>query len=359
MPESFWHPSSIFRYNMVSWGEEVLERSVMSDKNVKIPNDNEWLICGCKLLAGEKKQLYLEVGGEDYRVPVTFICGSKPGKTVLITAGIHSGEYPGIPAAIRIAKEIEPERLTGNLLIMHCVNVSGFWKKSISLIPEDGFNLNGDYPGRDGGTVGEQIADYFVQKIFPNIDFVLDLHSGAFMEPLTPCLFFPKAKKVREQSLEAARALNIPYLIESTAQKGEYSYAANFFDIPGLLLERGDCGQCQEEWIEAYRQDILLLLKHLKMYDSGMVQRKLDKKIFDKTIYLSANTAGVWYPAVKLEQEVYKGELLGHMEDFFGNISEKYFAEADGIVFYYTGGLAVNEGDALVAYGISYKVEKV
>ena len=106
-----------------------------------------WNICGHTLQPGEKMQVYLEPNVEGYGIPTTLICGARPGKTVLVTAQIHSGEYPGTPAVIHIARDIDPGELYGNLILMHCVNVSGFWRKEPTVIPEDGFNLNGDYPG--------------------------------------------------------------------------------------------------------------------------------------------------------------------------------------------------------------------
>ena len=63
------------------------------------------------------------------------------------------------------------------------------------------------------------------------------MHSGGIRETLTPCLFYPVV--MAKESLEVASALSIPYLIASHATTGEYSYAATYFHIPGLLLERG------------------------------------------------------------------------------------------------------------------------
>lgn len=52
-----------------------------------------WNICGETLNPGEKKQVMLEPGVKGYQIPATLICGNKPGKTLLVTAGIHAGEY--------------------------------------------------------------------------------------------------------------------------------------------------------------------------------------------------------------------------------------------------------------------------
>ncbi len=307
-------------------------------------------ICGHTLSPGEKKQVALQpLPG--YEMPSTIICGAKPGKTILITAGIHAGEYPGVPAVIRTAKEIDPAQVTGNILMIHCVNTSGFWARTDCLVAEDGGNLNANFPGSPDGTVSQRIADYFVTRIFPYVNFVVDLHSGSQQEPLTPCLFFPKWENVREEALSAARALDIPYLIQSAARTGEYSYAACVMGIPSLLLERGHSGFCEEEWIEGYRNDLRLLLSHLGYCPYGR-QSDMKKHVFVKTVYLEAAEDGVWYSDVRPGTIVRKGQLLGRTEDFYGNVLHEYHAEADGIVFYHCCGLSVKTGRNLVAYGV-------
>ncbi|WP_143153487.1 M14 family metallopeptidase [Desulfitobacterium chlororespirans] len=313
-----------------------------------------WKIGGVKLQPGEKKQILICPNVKGYQIPATAIYGQKPGPTLTATAGIHSGEYPGVAALIRLAKDIEPFLLAGKLLLLPSVNMSGFWGQSIDLVPEDGTNLNACYPGSSSGSTGQRIADYFVREIFPDTDFLVDLHSGGRTEPLTPCLFFPAgaSPQVSQTSLAAARATNIPYLISSYASRGEYSYAAMAMNIPGLLLERGYCGYCHEEWVEEYAKDVRLILKHLEMLDYEAAEEVCAKTVFEQTIYLTCQEQGLWYPAIKEDQVVEKGQLLGHTEDIWGNALHEYRAESRGRVFYYTSGLAVNEGDPLVAYGV-------
>lgn len=315
-----------------------------------------WNICGQTLKRGEKKQIMLEpVKG--YQIPATFICGAEPGKTLLITAGIHAGEYPGVAAVIRAAQELDPSCAKGNILLMHCVNTSGFWARTVEIIPEDGYNLNRDYPGREDGTLGERIAYYFMTELFPKVDFIFDFHSGSNTEKMTPLLFYPNAPKVKEAAFEAAKALDIPYLVESAATKGEYSYAANYYDVPGLLVEIGHSHSCDCVWTELYYRNIKLMLQHLGICKLGEKKTTDYQKVYKKTIYLDAEENGLWYPAVALEQKVKKGELLGHTEDFFGNTEKCYYAEGNGTVLYYTDGLSVPKGSFLMAYGMEDSME--
>lgn len=311
-----------------------------------------WNICGLELARGEKRQVVLKPNMEEYELPTTLICGKEPGKTIIVTAQIHAGEYNGTPAVIQAAQEIIPEKLKGNLVLMHCVNTSGFWKQHWRTLPEDDFNLNSDYPGCADGTTGEKLADWFIKEIFPQADFLLDLHGGSVNEPLAPCLFFPKAEKVEKESLAAAKALDVPYLIASRASGGEYSYAATYHGIPGLLLERGYGGFCRDEWISGHKRNIYLLLRHFGMYESEEPAVEYEPKVYEHTVYLESEKDGLWYPSVKENERIKKGQKLGQLEDMFGTVIQEFYAEGDGVVFYYTGGLSVRAGDSLVAYGL-------
>ncbi len=311
-----------------------------------------WHISGETLAPGEKKQLLLKTSAPNYELPATLLCGTTPGKTLVVTAQIHAGEYNGTPAVIQAAREIDPQKLTGNILFFHCVNSNGFWQHHWRTLPEDHFNLNSDYPGAADGTVGQQLAYWFEEEIFPQTDFLLDLHGGSVNEVLSPCLFYPANADVTEESLAAARALDVPYLIASMATSGEYSYAARTYRIPGLLLERGCGAFCQQDWVAGHKRNIFLLLRHLGMYESAEPPLNYAPKIYTHTLYLESDAKGLWYPAVQENEPVKKGQLLGRLEDIFGHPLREFYAEGDGRTLYYTAGLAVAKGDALVAYGL-------
>ena len=59
------------------------------------------------------KQTLLLPVASPYPVEITAICGSQPGKTLIVTAGIHGCEYVGIEALNRLKKELDPAGLSG------------------------------------------------------------------------------------------------------------------------------------------------------------------------------------------------------------------------------------------------------
>ena len=306
---------------------------------------------------GTKYQFEWEPNVENYAIPITLIHGIRPGRTVLLTAQIHSGEYPGTVALIRLANALDPAAISGNLIIMPLVNISGFYARTHAFLPEDGANLNQNYPGSPEGSVGERIADCFATRIFPEVDFVMDLHSGDVTETLTPCLFYSAI--MEDQVLPVARYLKVPYLICSTATTGHYSWASHHLKIPGLLLERGHSGKCLERWVEEDMQDVLSLLKALGALNAEPLMPDQEQWIMHHSIYLESRHSGLWYPKVRAGQFVKKGQCLGHVEDLFGHCLGQYEAGADGIVYYYTHCLAIQKGQPLVAYGLVSEMEQI
>lgn len=331
----------------------------------------KWRILGESLLPGERRNTALRVpmgglqnhgellpgtrAGDDYEIPVILINGRNPGKTLLVTAGMHAGEYNGTPAVIRAAKALDPEHMSGRVILIPCVNTSGFWTMHPRVTPEDEFNFNGQYPGRADGTVGERIADCFVREIFPHLDFILDLHGGSRGERMTPLCFFPTHPKVRTAALEAAKALNLGFMIESQATKGQYSYAASAMDIPGLLIERGDGYFCERQHVEADWRDVMLLIDHLSIEKApkGLQDESLKRRVFREAVYLESDVDALWYPAVDRDEDISKGQVLGRLEDFFGNLIAEPRAGHDGHVLYYNSGLAMPKGELLVAYAVA------
>lgn len=212
-------------------------------------------ICGLEASRGQKSRTFLPVPDTASHIPVTIINGQGDGPTLLITAGIHGGEYPGIAAAIELARDLEPQNISGSLIIIHPVNTPSFWARSAFIVPEDGKNLNREFPGDAGGTLSQKIAHVLSQKFFPQADFYIDLHSGDIHEELYPYVYYPGLpnEETAATAQAVAQVLDMEYMVRSTATSGAYNYAA-ISGLPSLLIERGGAGLCLREDIEAYKK---------------------------------------------------------------------------------------------------------
>ena len=92
---------------------------------------------------------------------------------------------------------------------------------SKQIIPADGQNLNRTFPGDPEGTFSSRLAKLLEETLYPEADFLIDLHGGDVNEALTPLVFFPTAVSdaLAAKASAAAASLSIPYRVASTAKK--------------------------------------------------------------------------------------------------------------------------------------------
>lgn len=325
----------------------------------------------------EKKELVIS---PELSIPVRIIHGAYPGKTLTVTAGVHGNEYVGILACRHIWEELSADAMHGNLILLPLVNAQGFYAGEKQLVPVDGKNLNREFPGNPTGTLTQRMAYEIEKNIYPQSDFILDLHGGDSFEELTPLIFFPCAagETIMEETRAAANALDIPMRVRSTAKNGLYSWATQQ-GIPAMLLERGCRGTWTKEQVEADVQDVYRLMRHMgilqddaklqnnaKAEKAEVMKEELTKNEPIKkeknrglitqielahTVYEESETDGFWYCTPKAGERIYAGQVIGELRDFEGNLIREYHAKADAIVMYKTVALGVRAGDPLIAYG--------
>ena len=300
---------------------------------------------------GEKKQGFLEVKGTPVKMPVTLINGVQEGKTALITGGTHGGEYPGVETAIRLAASLTPEEVKGQLIIVHPCNVPAFQAKMQYLGPYDGKNLNREYPGLATGTVTQRIAFTVSSMLFPRADFYMDLHGGDIHEQLTPFVIYSKLGDEQQTAcaIEGSKALGVKYVVGSVSSNGTFGCAATM-GVPGFLAEIGNLGLWTEEEVAQYLAGVKNVLRLLEILDGDVVENK-EAALCDRMVGVDADKTGCWYPCVTIDEPVKKGQKIGEIRDYFGNLLAEYTSPADGVCVYVIRSLAINEGDPLFAAG--------
>ena len=310
------------------------------------------IFCGQTIHPGEQKEI-LVPADKNLSLKALCFCGSRTGKTLVLTAGVHGCEYVGVESLKRLARILNPCEMTGNAGLLPLANPSGFFSGTKRTVPEDGINLNRAFPGNSGGSLSARLAWALEQALYPAADLLADLHSGDADEALSPLVFFPVAvaEPARQASLAAAKALTVAYRVPSAAKNGLYSWAAQK-GVPALLIERGGQGTWSEEEVSACLEDIAALFRHLEILPSHPQAAVSNcQQELSQTVYEEARHTGFWYPAIKAGQKIKKGQLLGKLEDLSGNLLQEIYAEFDGLVLYHSIGLGVQKGDNLVAYG--------
>ena len=296
---------------------------------------------------------YLELGQGEFRLPAAVLHGTRPGKTMLITAGVHGGEYVGIQAAIELSQKLKIQKVAGTIIIVKVINVPAFERRNGSMGLTDRKNLNSEFPGNPKGTEMERLAWAVSHELQPVADYYIDLHSGDDYEQLTSYVYYAGMadEKTVSQSRRMAEQVDVPYMVRSNvASGGAYNYAASQ-GIPSILIERGGMGAWTSEEVRSTRRDVRNILCHLGIYQGKKDYRTYYPLDVTDICYQDASRDGLWYPFKKPGDMIREGEILGEVRDYEGGLLELSVAEYDGVILYQTGTLQVLGDGPMIAYG--------
>lgn len=292
----------------------------------------------------------IKIPDTELEIPICELSGRKPGPHLTLTAGVHSREYVGMEALLRLAGSLSAEQLSGKLTILPICNYDGLICRSADVMPADGLNLNRVFPGRTDGSVSERFAHFLLQNYLLRTDYLVDLHSGGFCEALIPHVYFPALAEptVSSRALEMARQLSVAYAVRSEAQNGLYSATA-MRGVPAILLERGGSGLWSEEEVSADLEDIRQLMSHLGLLPK---QTKItpEPHVLSRGYYLDAPRSGLWYPRKKVGEVIQSGEILGCLRSLSGD-ETVIRAQCQGVILYQTISLGLEAGKPMIAYG--------
>jgi hypothetical protein len=279
-------------------------------------------------------------------IPFTVIEGAQPGPVLLVTAGVHASEFCSIEAAVRL-QQTKPDDIKGTLVILPILNMQGFRKRSIYIMPEDGKNLNRQFPGKPDGTLSEKLAHWLVTAVFPHADCYLDLHGGDLDESLLPFTIYPRRS---EASRALAVAFGLPIAIASEGKTHSIAGAVDL-GIPSLLPEMSGNGLWTDDTVGELTAGIERIMKHIGMIDRDVKAPPQATPDFVTMWVPVAAATGLWYSAVEIGAEVTAGQTIGHIKDPFGKVLSTITSEKPGQIVYRMTSLSVNEGEALLGVG--------
>ncbi len=317
--------------------------------------------------AGMKEKGWLEfkyrATGEPIRFPVGTIHGAADGPTLLVLGGMHGSEFAGIEAAIRIFNEVDPQRIKGTLKVGMIYNLPAFVNNLGFVVPHDGKNPMSTFPGTPIGTYGEAMAYYFDQEVLSKCDYFVELHGGDIPEALTPNTFHIVTgnEPVDAKSKSMADAYNIPYVILAKQDPAEEVHWACGVCAkrgkPSILCESGQQGILRVEEVETHLTGLRNILIHLGMMD-GKVVNTVKRIYLENHSSIRSETQGMWYPFVKLNEEVKKDQQVGVIRDYFGKEIMPVKTTRDGIVTVIRTNPNVNVGNVMMEQGHPYAYEE-
>jgi uncharacterized protein len=276
--------------------------------------------------------------GEPIRFPVGTIHGAKDGPTLAVLGGMHGSEFCGIEAAIRLYNEVDPDALSGTLMVGMIYNFPAFYNNMGFVVPQDGKNPGRTFPGDPNGTYSEVMAYHFMEDFLRKADYYCELHGGDIPEALVPFNVAPVTgnEAVDKISYEMAYAYNLRVLVQR-----KYDPAVNpphtgyalmpTLGTPAILCESGQQGILNLEDAERHLVGLRNVMRHFGMMPGPIVNTV--KRLFSaEHAAMRSELMGMWYPAVGLGDWVSKDQIVGCLRDYFGDHLADVKAIFDGHV---------------------------
>ena len=300
-------------------------------------------------VAGTKVRGYLEVPGTQVEIPYTDVRGAADGPTLLLSGGVHGGEYPGIAAAIEVASRLDPQELHGRVIVLHLTNPPAFWGKMQYWNPLDGKNLNRCFPGDPEGSASERMAARVIQEL-RKANYWIDMHGGDIHEELVPFTIFSDhgSAEVRETAENMAKAYGIPRLIRSSSVAGGSYAAAAELGVPAILPESGQVGQLDPVAQAIHVQGVFDVL-HLLGFLSGDPTPHSAPQVYTRMVWSRASQQGFWRPKAHPGDRVEVGDLAGILHDAYGDTLDEVRSQVAGEVLFTASSFAIGYDDPLFA----------
>ena len=280
-------------------------------------------------------------------VPVIIEHSKNPGPVVLLLAGIHGDETNGVG----IVREIIDLKLNkpknGTIICIPVFNIFGYLIQTREF--PDGRDLNRMFPGTINGSLASQFAYQFSEKIAPYVDYVIDFHTGGGERDNIAQI---RCNKDDAKGLELAKIFNPPMIVHSNTIIKSLRETLHKMGKTVLLFEGGKSKELSPTIINEGVNGTRNVLIHLGLIE-GEINVRATPIFIKKAKWIRASDSGMFKVRVQNGALVKKKEVLGVIQDPFGEFKKMVYAPFNGYVFCINKTPIVNKGDALFHMSIN------
>ena len=326
-------------------------------------------VANLELCLNSKTRTFIEM--EEYagplkvRFPLLIACGKKKLPMVTLTAALHGREVQGIEVIRRVFESLDAEKMNGTVLAIPVANPLSvrMWQQDYpsELGREtggEGSNLNRNWPGRQDGTLHEQMCYALWETAIRHSSFHIDLHgcSDNSMELALGC----------ERDREGLNLFSLPItmvrpLITETEHKGRMSDACETVGIPQITAELTPQNRLREESVQHGVRGVSNILKHLGIIDGPIELEEKRYFITPKSVEhcFTAGAYGLVSPEFPIGTMLAKGQRFGalHCLDTLEPIQE-LIAPEDGLLFNIACQVSGQQSASIAAPGMNIALVK-
>jgi len=304
-----------------------------------------FVLLGKEIPKGKCTVLDLEVAKLHTRttvkVPVIIERSVNPGPVVLLLAGIHGDETNGVGILREIIDLGINKPKNGIIICIPVFNIFGYLIQTREF--PDGRDLNRMFPGTLNGSLASQFAYQFTKEIAPFVDYVIDFHTGGGERDNIAQI---RCSEDDEKALELAKVFNPPMIVFSNTIAKSLRDTLHKMGKTVLLFEGGKSKELNPTIINEGVNGTKNVLIRLGVVEGKIAVR--ETPIFvSKAKWLRASHSGMFKIKVANGSFVKKRDILGVIQDPFGEFKKKIYAPFNGHIFCINKTPIVNKGDAL------------
>jgi len=291
-------------------------------------------------------------GWGSLQIPVIVVVGGD-GPTLVALGGTHGDELEGPVALLKLARELQPEKLHGRAIIIPALNLPAV-RAGTRLSPVDGMNLNRAFPGQYNGSVTSMVAHYLTHVLFPLADIVMDIHSGGRSMVFYPCATLHRVPDDAQYArmLAAARVWGARYVFIYADIAGEGLLPGQAEQMGKLVVttEMGGGGECHPRVLAVAERGIRNVL-----IQQGMLAGEIATPPYEVTTvaatdprdYLGSPADGIYESFLDVGQAVEAGQPVGqvHFPERCDRPPEPVIAQTSGILIGRRAIGVTNQGD--------------
>ncbi|MHA2295449.1 MAG: succinylglutamate desuccinylase/aspartoacylase family protein [Candidatus Hodarchaeales archaeon] len=327
---------------------------MISNSISKIPNFEDINLKQFNL--NTKKQLI--VGNVLFETPLSIIRGKKRSPIVLLVAGLHGSEWPGVYALLTLGRKIEPEMLQGTLVVLPLANIQAVSQKTRSSW-FDSLDINREFPGDHDGQPSQRLAANIFNHLVMESDYVLDYHAAGITGVYYPhVICFDKGDA-------GIKDFNVDVIMYGVNKQGFLLTEATTRGIKTYAMEAGG-GLIQNHLY--VKKIIMATYSFFNAIGFIDTEHKENRKIlnsihkperflyFSRKVIVSAETGGVIKWDVELGVFVEKDQLLGQIYQFDFQTSP-ILSKGEGLFLYRRDAL-VMKGESLYHLAVDVEINK-
>ncbi len=296
--------------------------------------------------------------GPEIEVPFAIINGTGEGPVIAMTAGVNDYNNSPYQALQRIKNELDPEHLSGTVVILHTVTTPSMLKRKIYHNPLEGLNLNRVYPGKSTGSIGERITYRIREEIIDMSDYLIDIQCqepDEDMIPFTTCPtrgnpFVVYKTRVLAYNFGFGIIVNDHYSRDNSNATIHLGHEAFISGKPSVTVVAGKPGNPDGALTESIVNGIRNILRYLKMIEGK--PKQISDQIWIKRIEtLKSEFDGMFYPLTESDNVTQQGQVIGQILDSNSGILQEFTSPFNGVVHFIREKSPVRQGIPLIAVG--------